>query len=111
MIRDEAQPCDTRFERELREILNSVVFTGTVVPQYAVDWAERQPLAKANSVHRRPADTSLHCGDADVESFRNKLAGLVQFDWTFIGEEPGDRKSHIHEQSVREISPVVDLRG
>jgi hypothetical protein len=39
-----------------------------------------------------------------------KLACRVQFDQTFVGEEPGDQKSHILEYSVREITSVADVR-
>jgi hypothetical protein len=38
-----------------------------------------------------------------------KLAGWVEFDRMFAGDEPSDQRSQILEYSVREISPGVDL--
>jgi hypothetical protein len=40
-----------------------------------------------------------------------KMVGRDQFDRTFVGEKPGDKRSQIVGYSVREISPVADLRG
>jgi hypothetical protein len=40
-----------------------------------------------------------------------KMVGRDQFDRTFVGEKSGDQRSHILEDSVQEISPVVDLWG
>jgi hypothetical protein len=40
-----------------------------------------------------------------------KLAGQIYTNQTLVGEDSGDRKSHILENSIREMNPVIDLRG